>query len=65
MNFAKELGKSIKEKRIQLGLTQLQVAEKANIQNATLSKIENGKLNPSIQQIEKLSLILNLNITLS
>ena len=65
MNFAKELGKSIKEKRIQLGLTQLQVAEKANIQNATLSKIENGKLNPSIGQIEKLSLILNLNITLS
>ena len=65
MNFANKLGKSIKEKRIKLGLTQLQVAEKAKIQNATLSKIENGKLNPSIQQIEKLSLILNLNITLS
>lgn len=65
MKFTTKVGISIKEKRIELGLTQLQLAKQATIQVGTLSKIENGKLNPSIGQIEKLSLILNLNITLS
>lgn len=55
------LGKRIREERIKQGLTQEQLAEKADISLNFMSLIENGK-NMSVQTLVNLSNALNVSI---
>ena len=47
MNAINILGGVIRETRLRLGLTQSQVAERADVEVRTIMHIENGKTNPT------------------
>lgn len=47
MNAIDVLGSVIRETRLRLGLTQSQVAERADVEVRTIMHIENGKTNPT------------------
>lgn len=64
MNDIKSIGLAIKDKRLSLNLRMDDVAREANITRATLSAIENGKGNCSINTILKILDILGLSFTL-
>lgn len=60
-----EIGHSIREIREKRGLSQEQLAEKMTISRSTISKIESGKFNCSIDYLSKFSLTLNFNFDIS
>ena len=56
------LAEVIKNRRSTLGITQLDLAEMAEIGISTVKDIERGKANPSIHTIEKILEVLGLEI---
>lgn len=62
MNY-ESIGKFIKEKRTNLGLTQKELAKKLNITDKAISKWERGLSLPDISLLEDLSRILNCSIS--
>ena len=60
---AKLLGVAIKRIRKQKGLSQIDLAAKMNMRQATISAIENGK--GTIESLFKVIQILQVNLTLS
>ncbi|MCD7923972.1 MAG: helix-turn-helix domain-containing protein [Bacteroides sp.] len=59
-----EIGKSISDRRRQLGITQQDLAEMAEVGIATIKDIERGKGNPSLKTLEKICTVLGLVIHL-
>ena len=59
-----EIGHSIREIREKRGLSQEQLAEKMNISRSTISKIESGKFNCSIDYLSKFAISLGFNISI-
>jgi len=59
-----ELGKIIKERRKILRVTQPHLAELAEISVNTLSKLERGENNPTINIITKIADIIGMELTL-
>jgi transcriptional regulator with XRE-family HTH domain len=55
MGSQEKLGKNIKKARIKLGLTQAQVAKKADIHVNFYARIERGEENPSYETLEKIA----------
>ncbi len=55
-----KLGEKIKQLRNNEGLTQPELAAKANIEQSYLSKLENDKSSPSFEVIEKISNALHI-----
>ncbi len=55
MSSQEQLGKNIKKLRKKLGLTQAQVAKKADIHVNFFARIERGEENPTYETLEKLS----------
>lgn len=53
---------NIRATRINKGLTQIELAEKAEIAQAYLSEIENGKTKPSLTVLERLADALDVSI---
>ena len=60
----KMIGKSIKQRRKTLRVTQPQVAELANISVNTLYKIERGQANPTLETLTKIADVLGLEVIL-
>ena len=60
--MSKVIGERIKQKRKELGLTQVQVREKTGISNGNLSQIENGLSLPSSGALVALSELLRVSI---
>jgi y4mF family transcriptional regulator len=58
------LGKAIKIRRKELGITQPHLADLAQISINTLYKLENGMGNPSIDVLNKLADVLGMELTL-
>ncbi|MBI4679623.1 MAG: helix-turn-helix transcriptional regulator [Nitrospirae bacterium] len=58
----KQFGARIYELRIKAGLTQWQLAEKADLSNDTISRIERGQRSPSFEVLEKLAQALNVEV---
>ncbi len=56
------IGKSIKERRKTLRVTQLQLAELAGVSVNTLYKIEREQTNPTLEILEKIADVLGLEI---
>ena len=62
MSLIKNFGKRLQEIRIANKLTQAQLAEKAGLETATVSKIETGYHYPKPENIEKFAQILGIGI---
>jgi len=63
MSFT-ELGKSIKDRRKELRITQPDLAEMAGISVNTLYKIERGQANPTAKVLTKLVDVLGMELKL-
>lgn len=50
---------SLKETRKKLGLTQEELAEKANVPRTTITKVESGKYNPTLNTLMNIATALN------
>lgn len=62
--FRLEIGESIRQIREGRGLTQEQLAEKMQISRSTISKIESGKFNFSIDYLSKFAEFLRFDINI-
>lgn len=63
MTSGKIISENIKKARAKLGLTQDDLAKKADIKYTTLMKIESGTVNkPSVQTMAKIAKALNVSI---
>lgn len=58
------IGYKIKEKRLELNLSQEELANKVGIDQSDLSKIEKGNANPSVKMIYKIVCGLNSKISI-
>lgn len=58
----KELGRKIKERRQVMSIPQKQLADYTGLSVVTLSQIENGKANPSLETLNEILHYLNLEI---
>lgn len=56
---------NLKAARKQLGLTQAQVADKANLPRTTISKVESGKYNPTVSTLMSIANALNKTLRIS
>lgn len=55
------IGLRIKERRIEVGYTQIDLAAITNIDQGKLSKIENGKTYPNIEELGRIAKQLNIS----
>ena len=55
-------GNIIAEKRKALGLNQIQLAERLNVSNRTISKWENGQSIPRMETLEKIVEVFNVSL---
>ena len=63
MTSGKTIGTNIKKARAKLGLTQDDLAKKADVKYTTLTKIESGVVNkPSVQTMAKIAKALDVSI---
>jgi len=60
MTTLTKLGKNIKSIREKVGLTQEEVAEKADVHVSYYSRIERGIVNPSTEVLEKICKVLKV-----
>lgn len=58
------LGKTIKERRKTLDITQLQLAELAGISVNTLYKLERGQSNPTIEVLVRIAEVMGMELKL-
>lgn len=49
-----EVGERLKSLRLQMGLSQRKLAERAGVANATISQIESGALNPTVGALKRI-----------
>ena len=61
--FNKQIGKRIKKARKERGITQQELAEKVNMHDTTISRIETGFSNPSILTINKIAKALKIPLS--
>jgi len=61
----KSLGKTIKNRRKELGITQPTLAELANVSKNTIYKLERGDNNPSIKVLNQLLEVLGLELSIN
>ncbi|OQB30220.1 MAG: HTH-type transcriptional regulator ImmR [Bacteroidetes bacterium ADurb.Bin174] len=58
----KELGRIIREKREEKGLTQIEVADKAELDRNYIGMVERGERNPSYLSLIKIAKGLNITV---
>ena len=56
------IGRSLREKRLGLGLTQAQVAGKAKVRLETVCRIEKGRANPTLDTITRIAKALGIRM---
>ena len=59
-----QIGKTIKARRKELKITQPHLAELANISINTLYKLERGQSNPTLEVINKIAVVLGMELKL-
>ena len=60
--YVKRIGKSIKERRKELGITQSILSELSSVSKNTIYKLERGESNPSIEVLDKILKVLGLEL---
>lgn len=61
-HLGKRIGRNVKLARTALGITQGQLAEKLDIENVTVSRIETGAQLPSIERLEQIADVLKVSL---
>ena len=64
MDLKEDIGLVIKQRRKELGLEQVDLCEMADIGSTTLSKLEQGKANITLESLQKLTDVLGLKFSL-
>ncbi len=64
MNLKEEIGLIIKNRRKELSMEQTNLQDYAQVGSTTLSKLEMGKLNITIDNLEKITEVLGLELVL-
>jgi transcriptional regulator with XRE-family HTH domain len=64
MDLKTDIGLKIKQRRKELGLEQVDLCEMADIGSTTLSKLEQGKANITLESLEKFTEVLGLKFSL-
>ena len=54
-------GKRLRELRLEQGLSKAQLAKNINVSDVAVSRWENGKRTPNIEQLRKLALFFNVS----
>lgn len=62
-DIRERFGSAVRDRREALGLTQEEFAERAGIHRTYLSDIERGTRNPSLINIERVAVALNLTLS--
>ena len=62
-DYKKILSRNLKEKRKAMGITQYQLAEMLDVEDKYISRLETGTSTPSFALLEKLSNILQINLS--
>jgi len=62
VDVQKGFGAEIKRRRIELGISQERLAERANLHRTYVSDVEAGKRNPSLASIQRLTLALGASL---
>ncbi len=62
VNINKALGEKIREIRLKKELTQEELAHNAELDYSYINQIENGKRNPSMEAVEKISKALGVKV---
>ena len=57
------IGKNIKTRREEIGLTQQELANRVNVDRSMISKLEKNKTQPSISTLESLAYALKISIS--
>lgn len=57
--LSKRVGRAIAKLRKSEGLTQAKLSELMKVEKETLSRIETGKISPTLERIEQIAIILN------
>ena len=60
--LSKQLGACIRELRLQTGLSQVEFGERCGFYQTYLSRIENGRANPTLNAIEVIANTLGLTV---
>ena len=60
--YATNVGKNIKKYRKQRNITQIELANKLNVSNAWLCKLENGNRNTTIFRLSEIASVLNIKL---
>ncbi len=58
-----KFGKNLKRYRLECGLTQEELAERLNMHQTTIGKLELGKINPSLKTIYRITRVLKIKLT--
>lgn len=58
----KEIGYRVKMARVNASMTQEELAEKANVSTSFISRLETGKILPSIERLYMLANIMNVGL---
>jgi transcriptional regulator with XRE-family HTH domain len=58
------IGKTIQQRRKQLKITQPHLAELAEVSVNTITRIERGQVNPTLEVIEKIADVLGMQVQL-
>lgn len=64
INASYEIMRALVQARIDSDLTQKQLSELSGVSQADISRIENGKFNPSIKLLQRLAASMNTHIEL-
>lgn len=62
MNLTEKVGKKIKEIRLKKGITQEELAFKADLEQSQIYRLENGKRRFNADQLEKISEVLDVPV---
>ena len=64
MNLKEKIGQIIKDRRKELNMEQTDLQDYAQVGSTTLSKLEMGKLNITIDNLEKITEVLGLELVI-
>ncbi len=64
MNLKEKIGQIIKNRRKELNIEQTDLQDYAQVGSTTLSKLEMGKLNITIDNLEKITEVLGLELVI-
>ena len=61
--YACELGKAVRERRLELGLTQVELARRSGMTQSQLSRLEAGGTEPTIRVLDRLAKALDASLS--